>query len=161
PLASVQARGGMMKPATRWLFGVALASASCVRPGESGSVKPGEATKPSAMDATFAALTPTKITPSDASKRIDEAIASYFQSSSTKRAYLMPDKPLYQPGESIWVRADLRATGTLAGATSGVTVQLVSPRGATVAQKRVMAQNGIAQADFELAAEIEGGEYKL
>jgi hypothetical protein len=151
----------MMKSATRWLVGVALASASCVRPGGGETAKPGDGTKPSAMDATFAALTPTKITPSDASKRIDDAIASYFQTSSSKRAYLMTDKPLYQPGESIWVRTDLRTTGTLAGATSGMTVQLVSPRGATVAQKRVIAQNGVAQADFELGAEIEGGEYKL
>jgi hypothetical protein len=74
----------------------------------------------------------------------------------------MTDKPLYQPGETIWFRADLRATRTLLGGPPvGLSLQLVSPRGAIVTQKRVLAQNGVARNDFQLADELEGGEYTI
>lgn len=93
---------------------------------------------------------------------LDKAIESHFEAMSTKRTYLMTDKPLYQPGETIWFRADLRATKTLVGGPPvGLTMQLLSPRGAIVATKRVLAQNGIARNDFQLAPEIEGGEYTI
>src|ERR1043166_5126495 len=74
----------------------------------------------------------------------------------------MTDKPLYQPGETIWFRADLRATGTLVGAPPiGLTLQLVSPRGAIAMQKRLQAAGGVAQNDFALASDLEGGEYTI
>jgi hypothetical protein len=93
---------------------------------------------------------------------MDKAIASYYEGAQTKRSYIMTDKPLYQPGETIWFRADLRTTGTMLGGTPvGLNMSLTSPRGAVVAQKRVLAQAGIARNDFKLPAEIEGGEYKL
>lgn len=93
---------------------------------------------------------------------LDQAIDSHFEAVSTRRTYLMTDKPLYQPGETIWFRADLRATKTLVGGPPvGLTMQLVSPRGAIVSTKRVLAQNGIARNDFQLAPEIEGGEYTI
>jgi hypothetical protein len=37
----------------------------------------------------------------------------------------------------------------------------VSPRGAVVATKRVLVQRGVARNDFQLASDIEGGEYTL
>jgi hypothetical protein len=42
-----------------------------------------------------------------------------------------------------------------------VTVQLLSPRGAIVASKRVLVQNGVARNDFALDPGIEGGEYTI
>jgi hypothetical protein len=93
---------------------------------------------------------------------LDRAIASHYETAATRRSYLMTDKPLYQPGETIWFRVDLRATSTLLGAApQGLTLQLTSPRGAIVAQKRVLAQNGLARNDLALSTEIEGGEYVL
>jgi len=94
--------------------------------------------------------------------KLDRAIATYFGTLGTQRTYLQTDKPLYQPGETIWFRADVRATRTLTGGPpSGVTVQLVSPRGAVVATKRVLVQDGVARNDFALAADLEGGEYAI
>src|SRR5262249_60837764 len=94
--------------------------------------------------------------------KIGAAVESPFARTATRRGYIMPDKPLYQPGETIWFRADLRQTTTLAAATNvGVTVQLVTPRGAIALQKRVMAQGGVAANDFEIPAEAEGGEFIL
>lgn len=93
---------------------------------------------------------------------LDRAIANHFESYPGKRAYLQTDKPLYQLGETIWFRADLRATATFAsGPSTGVTVQLISPRGAVAAQKRILATAGVARNDLVLGAELEGGEYKL
>ena len=96
------------------------------------------------------------------SGKLDRAIATYFGTVATQRTYLQTDKPLYQPGETIWFRADVRATKTLTGGPpGGVTVQLVSPRGAVVATKRVLVLNGVARNDFALAADLEGGEYAI
>lgn len=151
-----------MRTAARWLVGVALVSTGCVRPGGgSEQTTSPTAAKSADLDAKLSSLTPAVVTPTDATKRVDAAIASYFQGRGTRRAYIQTDKPLYQPGESIWVRVDLRATGTLVGASGGATLDLVSPRGATVLQKHVFASQGVAQADFELPAAIEGGEYTL
>ncbi len=146
-----------MRKTGHLLLGAALASASCAR--HDGVNNPA---KPTATDSVFASLEPVKLAPSAASEKIEHAIETHYQQSATRRSYLMTDKPLYQPGESIWLRVDLRATGTLAAAApTGMNVQLVSPRGAVAAQRRILAQNGVGQGDFELPAEIEGGEYTL
>lgn len=110
-------------------------------------------------DKKIAELTPAKLEPGSA---LDAAITKYYEASATKRTYIMTDKPLYQPGETIWFRADLRATSTLqGGAPVGLTMTLTSPRGSIVAQKRVLAQGGLARNDFKLPDEIDGGEYTL
>jgi hypothetical protein len=110
----------------------------------------------------LAGLHPIRLSPSDDSKRIDAAIASHFQRTATRRSYVMTDKPLYQPGETVWFRVDLRATGTLIGAPpTGLTLQLVSPRGAIALQKRVQTSDGVANNDFALAPDLDGGEYTI
>lgn len=113
----------------------------------------------SAIDKKIAALSPT---PLAGSAGLDRAIASYFGTVGGQRTYIQTDKPLYQPGETIWFRVDVRTSKTLVGGPpSGVTMQLVSPRGAVVATKRVLVQNGVARNDFALADDIEGGEYTI
>jgi hypothetical protein len=116
----------------------------------------------SATEAAPDPLEPTVPARLAATPKLDKAIQTYFDGAATRRTYIQTDKPLYQPGETIWYRIDLRATKTLAGgAPTGLTAQLISPRGSIVATKRVLAQAGVARNDFELAAEIEGGEYTL
>lgn len=106
-------------------------------------------------------MKPTALQKGDSTKKIDAAIESHFAQHATQRAYVMTDKPLYQPGETIYYRADVRATGTMIGQTSQVTMQLVSPRGAIVAQHVVPLADGVATNGFDLAGEIDGGEYTL
>ena len=103
---------------------------------------------------------PSQVSPS---AKLDKAVATYLDGLKTSRTYIQTDKPLYQPGETIWFRADLRATKTFTatGPPTGAMVQLLSPRGAIVATKRVLVQGGVARNDFALAADIEGGEYTL
>ncbi len=149
---------------TRFVLGASLLSASCAGSGppakDLAAVPPiGEQT---AMDKTFASLRPAALVKHDKGEDLGKKIATYFQGHATQRAYVMTDKPLYQPGETIWFRADLRSTKTLtAKGQWGINATLTSPRGAVVAQKRVMASDGVAQNDFELSPDIEGGEYTI
>jgi hypothetical protein len=96
-------------------------------------------------------------------KKLDTAVAQVLSTHATNRTYIQTDKPLYQPGETIWFRADLRATKTFTanGPPTGVMMQLLNPRGAIVVQKRVLAQAGVARNDFALGDAIEGGEYTI
>src|SRR4029079_819386 len=112
-----------------------------------------------AIDKKVAALSPTRLT---SAPKLDRAIATSSATVATKRTYLQTDKPLYQPGETVWFRTDLRTAKTLLGGPPvGATVQLLSPRGAIVQAKRVLVQNGVARNDFALDAGIEGGEYTI
>jgi hypothetical protein len=136
------------------LLGAALAGCSATAAAPAQDPPAG-----TAIDKKIAVLPPARLAGSAA---LDKAIATYFGTVASRRTYLQTDKPLYQPGETIWFRADVRATRTLVGGPpGGVTMQLVSPRGAVIATKRVLAQNGVARNDFALAADIEGGEYTL
>ncbi len=111
------------------------------------------------IDKKLASLAPTRLGPT---AKLDKAIATYFEGLRADRTYIQTDKPLYQPGETVWFRADVRPAKTLVGGPPmGVTMQLLSPRGAIVATKRVLAQNGVARNDFALGDEIEGGEYTI
>src|SRR5215470_5069283 len=152
-----------MSTLSRLLLGAALASASCAIGGGSTALTTHDAPiAPSSTDRMFASLRPTALSPSDATRKLDAAIASHFSGHATRRGYLMTDKPLYQPGETIWFRADLRTTGALVGAPpTGLTIQLVSPRGAVAMQKRIQTAAGVAQNDFALPADLDGGEYTI
>ncbi|MEZ4404242.1 MAG: MG2 domain-containing protein [Kofleriaceae bacterium] len=130
----------------------------------------GSASAPAPIEPVSIATTPTDhrlvtLTPAPlggGTEALDQAITSYYERATTRRSYLQTDKPLYQPGETVWFRADVRATGTLRGGQPlGLTFQLVSPRGAVVTTKRVLAQDGVARNDLPLAGDLEGGEYKL
>ena len=152
-----------MRTFSRILFAAALASSSCAIGGGPSALSSKDAIAPqSSTDRMFAALRPTRLAPSDATRKLDAAIASHFSGHATRRGYLMTDKPLYQPGETIWFRADLRTTGALVGAPpTGLTIQLVSPRGAVAMQKRVQTAAGVAQNDFALPVDLDGGEYTI
>jgi uncharacterized protein YfaS (alpha-2-macroglobulin family) len=116
----------------------------------------------SELDKSIAAMPPAKPLRSDKLAKMSSLIGDYFKRNPTQRSYVMTDKPLYQPGETIWFRADLRATRTfVAKGDMGMNAMLMSPRGAIVAQKRVLAKQGVAQNDFALSPDLEGGEYTI
>ncbi len=95
-------------------------------------------------------------------KTTDAAIERWFNTYPTRRTYLQLDKPIYQPGEVVWFRAHMRNTRDLIAMPGvGLTMQLLSPKGAVVAQKRLMLQDGVGANDFELPGDAQGGEYVL
>ncbi len=139
-----------MKSIQNLLLGVAIAGcgATDAAPSASGPI-----------DKNLASLAPIALGPTT---KLDKAIASHFAGTANQRTYIQTDKPLYQPGETVWLRADVRPAKTMVGGPPiGITLQLLSPRGAIIATKRVLAQNGVARNDFALGDEIEGGEYTI
>ncbi|HSD90963.1 MAG TPA: MG2 domain-containing protein, partial [Kofleriaceae bacterium] len=150
----------------RLLLGTALVTASsCASSGSQPTTKDVATVPPveqTALDKQIAKMTPAKAVKNEKLGSMSTAIADYFKRYPTQRAYVMTDKPLYQPGETIWFLADLRATATLVSkAQLGVNAMLMSPRGAIVSQKRVLAKDGVAANDFALSPDIEGGEYTM
>ncbi len=134
------------------LAGCASSDAAPGTPTTSPSPSPSAPASPATADGHR--LTPTT--------RLDQAVRTQLDAAGTQRSYLQTDKPLYQPGETVWFRADLRASKTLLGAPPmGITMQLVAPSGSIVATKRVLEQAGVARNDFQLAADLAGGEYVL
>ena len=95
--------------------------------------------------------------------KLKQRIQSYFAGHVGRRIYIQLDKPLYKPGETLWVKTwDLLARD-LKGPkhVAGIRYQLVSPRGSVVLRKRVRQRQGTATNDFVLPTGLAGGEYKL
>ncbi len=100
--------------------------------------------------------------PTSASRQLDVALDAFNDRAKARRGYIAVDKPLYKPGETVWFRAFDLASATLVGAERDIiTFKLVSPRGSTVQEKRVLVQKGAAANDFDLPAGMPGGEYTL
>jgi len=110
--------------------------------------------------------------PPGAETTLAASIGRYFESHVGRRLYIQVDKPLYKPGETIWFKTwDLQArdlsrppTAAETAQAPATTVELVSPKGATVLRKRLRAPAGATGGttnDFELPAEVQGGEYTL
>ncbi len=111
----------------------------------------------------LASMTPVAAAdPTVASKRLDTALDAFHGRAKTRRGFIAVDKPLYTPGETIWFRAFDLASATLEGTKRDiVTFRLVSPRGSTVAEKRVLVDAGMSAGELDLASELPGGEYTL
>jgi hypothetical protein len=94
---------------------------------------------------------------------LQKKIATYFDKNVARRLYIQVDKPLYKPGETIWIKSwDLRQRDLAGGDKSpGIRYQLISPKGAVVLRKQVRQANGIASNDFEIPEGVQGGEYKV
>ena len=90
-------------------------------------------------------------------------IENRFKGQASRRFYIQTDKPLYKPGETVWIKAWDLTTRAFSGGhnTAGMYIELISPRGAQVAKKKARESAGMAQAEFDLAAGIAGGEYTL
>ena len=96
-------------------------------------------------------------------KALYEKFQSSQEKSSPDKVYLHFDKTIYKPGESIWVSAYVRDGRSLKPSQKSdiVYVELINPRGAVEKSIRLIAQNGQAAGDFQLAANAKGGTYKL
>lgn len=96
-------------------------------------------------------------------EKLKTRIESHFAGQVGRRIHLQLDKPLYKPGETIWLRTwDLRARDFAGnGQMGGIHYQLISPKGAIVLRKLVRAQNGYASNDFVLPEGVPGGEYTV
>lgn len=93
--------------------------------------------------------------------RLKGVAKTFFEQNVGRRIYVQVDKPLYTPGEDIWIKSwDLEAR-SLAGAAqqNPITYELISPKGAIVLKKLVTTEGGTATNDFTLPPTVQGGEY--
>src|SRR5262245_20838663 len=95
------------------LVGATLLQLSCA-----GSLEPTAETpaaRPRTEDVLGEAVPARPLPTTDVEKKVAAALDGFYQRTATRRAYIMTDKPLYQPGETIWFRVDLRYTASLVG----------------------------------------------
>lgn len=114
----------------------------------------------------LAGASPTIADQAETKARLDslsKAVTEQLAASGGKSIYIVTDKPLYHPGETIWFRAWEVAVKSLTGLAGehGVTFQLLDARGAKVAEKRVLCRGGMATNDFILPQGIAGGAFTL
>jgi outer membrane protein OmpA-like peptidoglycan-associated protein len=98
----------------------------------------------------------------DLGKKID----SWFEERPGRRIYVQVDRPMYRPGETVWIKSwDLRARDLGAAAdrrdVHSTTYELVGPRGDVVQRQQVKEDGGFANFQFDLAEGAVGGEYTV
>src|SRR5690606_10294008 len=76
---------------------------------------------------------------------------SYFAGHGSRRVYTQLDRPLYRPGEDIWVRSvSLVSRGLQPDSNYGLTYELVDPRGSVVQTRHATLAQGNSFHDFAL-----------
>lgn len=89
--------------------------------------------------------------------------SNFHEKNSTDRLYVHIDKPLYKPGETIWLQAYIRNEDNLQASKHSdiVYVELINPKGSIEQKINLIGKNGVAQGDFQLSDDIAGGIYKI
>ncbi|MBK9286021.1 MAG: hypothetical protein IPM51_17125 [Sphingobacteriaceae bacterium] len=120
-----------------------------------------------AATATLAWLTPNSIYKSmienDLIKTIKEKLTEYNTHLPEERVYLQLDKPMYEPGDDIWISAYVRDGITLKSSKVSdiVHLELINPKGTIEKKISVLTKNGKASGDFSIDKEALGGMYKI
>ena len=150
----------------KWL-GAALVcgTVGCVSAPEPAPATGAPERHPTPTEARFYSLSPATLLPAgDAQRKIEAAVESHFARTATRRGYIMTDKPLYQPGETIWFRADLRATAHARRRARRRRDRAARHRRAARSsrQKRVLAHGRRRRRTTSSSPpRLEGGEYTL
>jgi hypothetical protein len=94
---------------------------------------------------------------------LTRSIGAYFEGRSSRRIYIQLDRPIYQPGDTVWIKTWHFRTRELDGDhdNKGLTYELVSPRGSVTLRKLVREEEGTAENDIVLPEGLQGGEYRL
>ena len=94
---------------------------------------------------------------------LKEKLSNYNQSYPEDRVYVQLDKPLYKPGETIWLSAFIRnATDMKASDKSDILhVELIDPKGNVAQKHQLIAHKGKTNAEFLLDENVMGGIYKV
>ncbi len=87
----------------------------------------------------------------------------YHKNWPAERVFIQTDKPLYDPGETVWFSAFLveESTLSLPGLSEILYVELINPMGSQEKKLSLIARGGKANGDFLIGANLPGGTYKL
>ncbi len=96
-------------------------------------------------------------------RSMKQKLNEYNKQLPEDRVYVTLDKPLYEPGETVWLSAFVRDGQSLKPSTKSdiVYVELINPKGAVEQKINLVARNGVAAGDFAFDAEAAGGLYKI
>lgn len=95
-------------------------------------------------------------------KSIKEKFTSFYKKLNPERLYVETDKTFYKPDETVWFSVFLKDEATFKNESASdiVHVELISPKGNTEKHLKIIAKDGIAAGDFDLAGLL-GGIYKI
>ena len=96
-------------------------------------------------------------------KSLKTKLANFNNEYPEDRVYVQLDKPLYKPGETIWLSAFVRnASNMKASEKSDILyVELIDPKGNVSQKHQLIAHKGKTNADFLLDENVMGGIYKV
>ncbi len=93
---------------------------------------------------------------------LGDAIDSYFDTFGSQRVHVQLDRPLYRPGDTVWIKTWSLVTRGLGPDPAGlVTYELLDPQGQVVESKQVQQSGGAATNDFALDAAAPGGKWAI
>lgn len=96
--------------------------------------------------------------PDDIGARID----GWFAGHGSQRMHVQLDRPLYRPGDTVWVKSwSVVTRGLSQSGQTSMTYELVDPRGLVVETKRVSQEGGDATNDFVLKPGVAGGKWMI
>ena len=96
-------------------------------------------------------------------KELKKKLAAYNEEFPEDRVYVQFDKPMYEPGETIWFSAHvLNAKNMQPSDKSDILhIEFINPKGSVEKTINVIAKNGKTAGDFDLDKEALGGMYKV
>lgn len=99
----------------------------------------------------------------NASDSLKIKFSQFHKTWPQERLYLQTDKPLYAPGETIWfsVFAVSEPLVQLPGLSELIYVEWINPKGSVEKKITLIGRGGKANGDFQIAADMPGGMYKL
>lgn len=94
--------------------------------------------------------------------KLKEKFGRFYENAPQDRVYVQTDKSFYKPGETVWFTAHLRDAATLKPSPNSdiVHIELITPKGSIARHYKIVAKDGAAQGDFDLAG-YTGGIYKI
>jgi len=94
----------------------------------------------------------------DASSHIE----THFMARGSQRIHTQLDRPMYKPGDDVWIKTWTVLTRAFAPSRSPqITYELINPRGNVVETKMLIQQGGTATNDFILPADAPGGLWSI
>jgi len=120
-----------------------------------------ELSKPAAFEA--APKPSLRMERPDAGIELATQLDAWFEDNGTHRLHVQLDRPLYRPGEAVWVKSwDLATRGMKASEARTVTYELLDGRGIVNQSKRVqVSKSGTATNDFVIPHGAAGGSWTL
>jgi alpha-2-macroglobulin-like protein len=120
-----------------------------------------------ATSSVLAWITPTEyfnaVIENDFIRSLKDKLTEYYSKLPEERVYVQLDKPMYEPGDDIWISAYVRDGQSLKPSSKSdiIHIELINPKGTVEKKISLIGKNGKASGDFNLDKEALGGLYKI